>query len=102
MQTLEDYEGNKGSRRSALFLRKSWNERHEMLKEEGFSSEELSLATETADSIRQLRQESAQEKSDLQALIKESQRRREAKKQQRKPGGLFGRWKSMTKGAAVK
>ena len=102
IQTVEHYERSRGTRRSALFLRKSKTERDTILKEEGFSSEELAVATSSADSIRQSREESAQEKSDLQALLKESQRRKEERRQQRKQGGLFGRWRNKTKAVTVR
>ena len=76
IQTIDDYEADRPQRRPLVALRKTKTERSEILRYEGFSSEEVRMAEEHADSIRRSRMESAAERSDLQAMLQESRRKR--------------------------
>ena len=71
---LDDYEATRGPRRSDLFLRSSQAERVRLLRESGCDKEEIARAEALAGAIRASRDESSRERSELQALLRESRR----------------------------
>jgi hypothetical protein len=96
VSSLEEYETNRAPRRSMLFLKKSKSERAKILKDMGYPSEELRMVEDELDSIRLSREESASEKTDLQAMIADSKRKRLLKQKSRGGGWvkvreIFGR-----------
>jgi len=87
---LEEYEASRGPRRSALFLKRSKTEREQLLLRSGFDKDQIQKAEELAKAIRSSREESAAERSELQALMRESKRKTQHKRNQKKQRkGLF-------------
>lgn len=75
IQTVDDYEGSRPPRRSDLLLRMSSGEREQLLIEEGFTSDDFYTVEEDISSIRQSRELSKAERSELAALMKGSKRK---------------------------
>lgn len=83
---MDDFEAQRQvTRRPKQALRTTKTERISLLKEEGFTSEELKMAEDAIRNIQQSREASAQEKSDLSALLRDSKKRQEEKR--KKKGG---------------
>lgn len=82
---LDDFEAERQlSRRPKSALRKTKEERVNYLREQGFSCEEIKLAEEGIRKIHESREQSAHEKSDLQALLNDSKKRQQEKRRKRK------------------
>ncbi|GAX17124.1 hypothetical protein FisN_5Hu510 [Fistulifera solaris] len=87
---MEEFEAQRQlTRRPKQSLRTTKSERIQFLMEEGFTSEELKMAEEAIRHIHESREASAQEKSELSALLRESKKRQEEKRQ--KKGNSFVR-----------
>jgi len=80
---LDEYEMTRGPRRSVLFLKRSKREREHLLVESGFSAEEIAKAEALAQAIRDSRDESSKERSELQALMRKPSSRRRRRRPQR-------------------
>jgi hypothetical protein len=94
ISSLHDYESNRAPRRSILFLKTTKRERERLLKGDGYSSEELLMVENEVELIRRSREDSATEKTDLQAMMAESKRKKAQKLKEKKRGILgkiFGR-----------
>lgn len=86
---VDAFEEERATRKkSPLFLKLSSEERRNMLKEEGFTSEEFTMVETHLDEIRRSREDSKTEKSDLQAIIAASKRKKQ--QQQKEKKGMFG------------
>jgi hypothetical protein len=91
LSSLEDYESGRAPRRSILFLKTTKSEREKLLKEVGYSSEELLMVENEVESIRQSREDSAKEKTDLQAMMAASKRKKAQRLKEKKQGGFLGK-----------
>jgi hypothetical protein len=95
MSSLEDYESGRIPRRSVLLLKTTKSEREKLLKESGYSSEELTIVENEVESIRKSRELSSLEKTDLQAMMAASRLKKAQQLKEKKRGGLlrkmFGR-----------
>lgn len=95
MSSLEDYESGRAPRRSIMLLKVTKSEREQLLKDGGFSSEELLTVQNEVESIRKSRELSATEKTDLQAMMAASRQKKAQKLKGNNRGGLlrklFGR-----------
>ena len=96
---LDVFENSRKPRRSLFLLRLSTKERERILSDGGYAEREFQLANQRAELIRQSRDESSRETSNLKALIKASQKKRELLRASRK--GLFGRLRSRTSSNTV-
>ena len=86
---MDDFEARRqSSRRPKQALRTSKSERILFLKEEGFTSEELKMAEDAIRNIHQSREASAQEKSDLSAMLRDSKKRQEEKRKTKRDNVL--------------
>jgi hypothetical protein len=93
MSSIEDYESGRAPRRSILLLKTTKSERERLLRDGGYSSEELLTVQNEMESIRKSRELSATEKTDLQAMMAAS-RIKKAQKLKEKKGifrKIFGR-----------
>jgi hypothetical protein len=95
MSSLEDYESGRAPRRSIMLLKVTKSDRERLLRDGGYSSEELLTVENEMESIRKSRELSATEKTDLQAMMAASRLKKAQKLQGNKRGGLlrkmFGR-----------
>jgi hypothetical protein len=95
MSSIEDYENGRAPRRSVLLLKTTKSERERLLRDGGYSSEELLTVQNEMESIRKSRELSATEKTDLQAMMAASRLKRAQELKGKKRGGLlrkmFGR-----------
>lgn len=88
---MEDFEAERElTRRPKASLRTTKTERVKYLKEEGFGSEELKLAEEAIRQVHRSREESAQEKSDLHSMLRDS-KKRQLEKRRKKQGNFVNR-----------
>ncbi len=85
--SIEDYESGRAPRRSILLLKTTKSERKRMLKDGGYSSEELLTVQTEIESIRKSRELSAKEKSDLQAMMAASRIKKAQELKGKKRGG---------------
>lgn len=82
---MDDFEAQRQlTRRPWQALRTTKSERIQVLKEEGFTSEELKKAEDSIRHIHQSREASAQEKSDLGTMLRESKKRQEEKRKKKR------------------
>jgi hypothetical protein len=89
MSSLEDYESGRAPRRSIMLLKITKSEREQLLKDGGYSSEELLTVQIEMESIRKSREVSATEKTDLQAMMAASRLKKTEKLKGKKRGGLL-------------
>jgi hypothetical protein len=81
---MDEFEAQRQlTRRPRDSLRTTKSERIQFLMEEGFTTEELKMAEEAIRHIHESREASAQEKSDLNALLRASKKRQEEKRQKK-------------------
>jgi len=93
MSSLESYETTRPPRRSILFLRTTQKDRRELLKGDGYTSQELLEVESEMNQIQLSRKSSAVEKSDLAAMMaasKQKQRRAASKPKKGILAKLFG------------
>jgi hypothetical protein len=89
MSSLEDYESGRAPRRSVMLLKVTKSDREQLLKDGGYSSEELLVVQNEVESIRKSRESSATEKTDLQAMIAASRQKEAQNVKGKKRGGLL-------------
>lgn len=82
---MDDFEAQRQlTRRPRESLRTTKTERVQFLKDEGFSSEELQMAEDAIRHVHESREASAQEQSDLDAILRESKKRQEEKRKKKR------------------
>jgi hypothetical protein len=95
MSSIEDYESGRAPRRSIMLLKTTKSERERLLRDGGYSSEELLTVQTEMESFRKSRELSATEKTDLQAMMAASRLKRAQELKGKKRGGIlrkmFGR-----------
>lgn len=88
MSSLEDYESDRAPRRSILLLKTTKSEREKVLRDGGYSTEEFLMVQTEVESIRQSRESSATEKTDLQSMIAASKLKKAQQLKSKKRGLL--------------
>lgn len=93
IESIDDFEARRSSsRRPDWMIRKSSTERHNLLKDEGFTSAEISLVVDEIDQIQASRKQAKEDRGEFGSVVAEARRRKMDLEQHKKTVGRAGLW----------